>query len=255
MRFILLMVFLGGLVSCKKKTAGPMPELPSVPVRVPAIRSEMQAWPSPFWTAKGKIYLNMGGNSIPVNLSLRAEEGKAIWFSATAFGLLEVARGRVDQDSVRILDKVNNRCYRSGLNGLGAYLPVSMGIRHLQHFLMGRIFWDSLEAGKRNTAGDTLRLNGQQAGVDFSADLFQKFSLLKAKASIQAAEVNLENRDFRMVSGYPVAFYRDLRSRYEQGGQVSEAGLKMEYSRFDFVSAPPDMEFSLPPDCRPMELK
>ncbi len=223
--------------------------------KIPALKSEIQAWPAAWWTAKGKVYVNMGGSQIPVNLTIRSEEGKAIWFSASAFGLMEVARGRVDQDSVRILDKFNNRCIRTGLNGIGNYLPVGMGLKQLQHFLMGRVFWDSLEAGKKIIQNDTVRISGQQAGVQYAADVLGKFNLIKADAKLEGAEINLQNQDFRQISGFPVAFRKELKSRISSDGKMQEAGIRIEYSRFEFLQQAPDMEFSLPDDCTPMDLK
>jgi hypothetical protein len=253
MRFLPILFFLTAALACRQKK--PLTPSSGESEKKPAIRTEVQAWPSPWWSAKGKVYLQMGGSTIPVNLSLRSEEGNAIWFSASAFGLMEVARGKIDRDSVRILDKFNNRCIRTGLQGLGNYLPVSMGIRQLQHFLMGRVFWDSLEAGNRLVRNDTLRISGMQSGVRYAADILGKFNLVNAEASLESAGVSLQNRDFRDVSGFPVAFGKEVRSSTEIQGQKQEAGFRIEYSRFEFLQKAPDLEFSLPGDCTPMELK
>ena len=253
MRTILIIVLTGAVFACKQKKTSVKDSIPSG--KQAALQSEIQAWPSPWWTAKGKVYVNMCGNQIPVNLTLRAEQGKALWFSASAFGLMEVARGKVDQDSVRILDKFNNRCIRSGLQGLGNYLPVSMGIHQLQHFLMGRVFWDSLEAGNRSMKNDTLKIGGFQSGVRYNADILAKFNLIKADASLEGADINLKNTDFRDISGFPVAFGKELRSRTEFQGKTQEAGIRIEFSRFEFLQKAPDLDFALPEDCTPMELK
>jgi hypothetical protein len=253
MRIILIIILTGAVFACKQKKTKTQDSISSE--KKPALQSEIQAWPSPYWSAKGKVYIQMGGSNIPVNLSLRAEQGKALWFSASAFGLMEVARGKVDQDSVRILDKFNNRCIRSGLQGLGNYLPVSMGIHQLQHFLMGRVFWDSLEAGNRLMKNDTLKISGLQAGVRYTADIMAKFNLIKADASLEGADINLKNNDFRDISGFPVAFDKELRSRTEFQGKTQEAGIRIDFSRFEFLQKAPDLDFALPDDCTPMELK
>jgi hypothetical protein len=215
MRIYFIILFLSVLFSCKRKssTSG----LPSAREHN-SIRSEIQAWPGPWWTAKAKVFVALGGSNVPVNLTLRAEEGKAIWFSASAFGLMEIARGRIDQDSIRILDKFNNRCFRSGLKGLGIYLPVAMGVRQLQHFLMGRVFWDSLQAGTRFQSQDTTRLMGNQEGIQFSAEILAKYNLLKADASVGNAQMLMKNSDFRQIAGFPVAFSKTVRSRIGQEG-------------------------------------
>lgn len=253
MRILVIFLLTGATFACRQKK--PKQAEAAAAEKKQAMRMEAQAWPSPYWSAKGKIYIQMAGSSIPVNLSLRSEQGKAIWFSASAFGLMEVARGKVDRDSVRILDKFNNRCIRTGLSGLGNYLPVSMGILQLQHFLMGRVFWDSLETGNRLQLSDTLKISGSQSGVAYTADILARFNLIRAKARLEAAEVNLQNRDFRDVSGFPVAFGKEVKSRSESQGRVQESGVRIEFSRFEFLQKAPDLDFSLPDDCTPMELK
>jgi hypothetical protein len=253
---IVLLLLLSFAGACKKKANTETLKSETKQQREPALRSDIQAWPSPYWTAKGKVYVNISGNNMPVNITLRAEEGKVLWFSASAFGLMEVARGRVDRDSIRILDKFNNRCFRSNLTGLGSYLPVALSIKQLQHFLMGRVFWDSLEAGRRRVSSDTSFMQGNQAGVAFSASIFKQFQLLRASAEMgPAAMVTMENNSFKDVSGFPIAFGKEVNSRSENSGKTNDSKIRIEFSRFEFLKSAPDFEFSLPEDCVPMEIK
>jgi hypothetical protein len=224
--------------------------------REAALQSEYQNWPTPWWSAKAKVTFRSEGNSIPVNVNIRAEEGKALWFSATAFGLLEVARGRLDGDSLRVLDKVNNRCIRTAMAGFGSFLPLKTDIRQLQHFLMGRVFWDSLMRVQSKNMLDTLQLSGNQGDIAFRARLLGKYRLLQADADIQSGgQIRLQNSEFRDVSGFPVSFRKELSSKLPAGDKITEGGLKMEFTRFEFLNAAPEMEFSLPDDCSPMQLK
>jgi hypothetical protein len=257
MRSIIFLLFLLPIFgACKKKPSAESVKSDSKPQREPALRSEIQAWPSPYWTAKGKIYVSIAGNNMPVNITLRAEEGKMLWFSASAFGLMEVARGRIDRDSVRILDKFNNRCFRSRLSGLGSYLPVALSIKQLQHFLMGRVFWDSLEAGRQRVSSDSSFMQGTQAGVAFSASIFKQFQLVRASANMgQTANVSMENNSFKDVSGFPIAFGKEINSRSENSGKTNDSKIRIEFSRFEFLKAAPEFDFSLPEDCTPMEIK
>lgn len=254
MRYWLIYLMLLASSCASRKNTGSSPA--SAAAKPSALQSELQAWPSRWWSAKGKLSLTMNGNTFPLNLTLRAEEGKAIWFSASAFGLLEVGRGRIDGDSIRVLDKINNRCVRSGLNGLENYLPSGMGIKQLQHFIMGRVFWDSLVAAKSTASGDTSSFHGRQGNVGYRAKVLQKYQLLEARADLgEGSNIQLNNSDFRVFSGFPVCFRKELQSRIYRDGKETQGGLKIDFSRFEFLQQAPDMEFSLPADCQPMELK
>ena len=254
LRSSLFLILLASCASMKKKPAETKGSAGGN--KAPALQSEWQSWPSPWWSAKAKLTLQTEGVSIPLNVSIRAEEGKAIWFSATAFGLLEVARGKMDADSIRILDKMNHRCIRTAVSGFGSLMPLKTDVRQLQHFLMGRVFWDSLETGNSRNRLDTVHLSGVQASVAYRASLLGKYQLLRADAELQSGgAIQLKNSSFQEVSGFPVAFKKELSSKIPAGEKTAEGGLKIEFSRFEFLGNAPDMEFSLPDDCSPMELK
>lgn len=222
-----------------------------------SVKSEFQTWPGRWWSAKGKITVKVSGANLPLNITMRAEEGKAIWFSASALGLVEVARGLIHEDSLLLLDKMNNRCLRTRISNAGKFLPVNFGIRQLQHFLMGRVFWDSLFSMKSQINADTTHLNGTLGNVGYSASLLAKYQLLRAKADLgKGNELKLVNEDFRLVSGYPVSFYKEVEGKSEADPEgMLNNRIRLEFNRFEFLQNAPDMEFSLPVDCEPLEIK
>jgi len=240
------------LTSCSKhKTDGTNTSSKKADDKPAAILSDFDSWPQKYWTAKAKVFVTFKGNSIPVNLSLRAIQGKKIWFSANAMGLMEIARGVVNEDSILVWDKFNNQCYVSGMEGLGAYLPIPIGIQHLQHFLMGRVFWDSLAAGKQRVAGDTSFVEGSQGDASFTARILQKYNLLNASAHLASngSSVVLRNDQFKLSSSFQIAFHKEVVSRQNENGKTNESKIRFEFSKFEFVANPPDCSFELPGDC------
>ncbi len=244
--------------SCgKKKEAKPADDATVKKELPPAILSEFVAWPQNYWIAKAKVNLTMQGNSFSVNLTIRAERDKCIWFSANAMGLLEIARGKIDTDSARLLDKFHNTCYVGGVDGLGAFLPVPMKLSQLQHFLMGKVFWDSLAAGQKRISGDTSFLAGNQGDALFRARILQKYNLLDANAALSnnEATVSLKNTNFKPVSGFPVAFQKEVASSVKEEGKLNETKIRIEFTRFEFVAERPDLDFELPSDCERKVIK
>lgn len=247
--YIGLLLFAVGSNACRsaKKTKESDKKL-ATPAAKPAIRSNFDTWPTPFWTAKAKVTVLVGDNNIPVSVTMRAIENEAIWFSAQALGLLEVARGRIDRDSVRIWDKMNGRCFYGASNELGALFPVSVELKHMQHLLMGRVFWDSLAAGDRVARNDTQWVSGKLGDLDYSVELFQTYRLTKAqgKSPDSRFEVFMQNEEFKPVREFPVAFRKEIRSLSRERGEIQQNKVKIEFSRFDFVEDKPEISLEIP---------
>jgi len=255
-----ILLFLGLAVfclSCKKKVQNSSANNSDKnnQANVPALIMEQDNWPQEFWTAKAKISINHPQMNVSFNMTMRAEKDKQIWFSANAFGLMEVARGLVDKDSVRVWDKFNNRCMVGSLQVLQNYVPVPLALAQLQHFLMGRVFWDSLEAGKMEVKGDSSFVNGQQGTINFRASIWQKYLLHKAKATDSQLEVSLVNQNFKPVSNILIPFEKELKSNQLDDGKIQSSGLKIEFTKFEFLNVKPDFNLELPKDCNKQVLK
>jgi len=254
--FISIILIVSG-ISCKKKNqaAKDATEKSSKSERIPALMMEQDAWPQEFWTAKAKININHPQMNVSFNMTLRVEKDKQIWFSANAFGLIEVARGLVDKDSVRVWDKFNNKCMVGSLNVLQGYVPIPLGLGQLQHFLMGRVFWDSLVAGKIEVRGDSSFMQGSQGGINFNASIWQKYLLHKAKAMDDLLEVSLVNQNFKPVSNMLIPFEKLLNSNQLENGKMQSSGLKIEFTKFEFIREKPDFTLELPEDCKKQALR
>lgn len=217
----------------------------------PILRSETGVWPTPWWTAKAKVTLRSPAANLSFNMSIRAEQGKTLWFSANAFGLMEVARGIVTPDSVMALDKFNNRCYTGGTQSLGNYVPFQMELAQLQHFLMGRVFWDSLGLNQMRHVGDSTYVDGFQDDTQFSVATWQKYFLHRAHLNQNSGQttLNLENSDFRLVGDTKIGFRKLLNSKQIVDKKEEKSSLEIEFTRFEFVAAKPEMPLDLPSDC------
>lgn len=218
---------------------------------LPTLISETGTWPTPYWTAKAKVSIEHPGTNLSFNMVFRAEQGKALWFSANAFGLMEVARGMVTEDSVIALDKFNNQCYTGGTQSLKNYVPFQMGLSQLQHFLMGRVFWDSLGLNGMRQVGDSTYVDGVQDDTKFSVATWQKYFLHRATLNQNGGQMslNLENTDFRQVGPTKIGFNKQLNSSQMVDKKEEKSSLKIEFSKFEFVSNRPEMPLDLPSDC------
>jgi hypothetical protein len=257
--FLFGVCFLVLISSCKRKSAGlPTQAISEKKAEKPVYtKTDLAQWPTSNWTAKAKISLQHPGLNVSFQMNMRAIQNKAIWFSATAFGIMEVARGMVTQDSIFALDKINNRFYIGGLEGLESYVPIPLGLGQLQHFMMGRVFWDSLLVGKYENVGDSTYINGRLGDISFASSIYQKYFLHKASV-VQpqgSAQIQLVNDQFKINQGTQIAFRKQLKTQVVENGKTQQSGLEIEFSRFEFVAAAPEMPMDVPKDAERKILK
>lgn len=247
--FFVLLAF----TSCKKgkgKVGGSDSSGVAKPARPLPTATEWAEWPQPFWTAKAKVSVQHPGMNVSFQMSIRCEKGQCIWFSAQALGLFEVARGKVTADSIFVLDKINNRVLVGGLDGLQSYVPVPMGIAGLQHFLMGRVFWDSLFIEGKKESGDSTFISGSQGDISYSGNIWNRYFLVGANARMDEnqSQVSVRNLNFKSVGNSWIAYRKELNSSQFIKGKKEESGLNIDFSRFEFVGQRPEMDLEIPKD-------
>lgn len=247
----LFVLALLAFTSCKKGKKNPSitdSSTVSKPARPLPTPTEWADWPQPYWSAKAKVAVQHPGMNVSFQMSIRCEKGKCLWFSAQALGLFEVARGKITQDSIFVLDKINSRCLVGGLDGLQAYVPVPMGISGLQHFLMGRVFWDSLFVDRRRESGDSTYLAGNLGDITYSGSIWQRYFLADARARMDEnqTQVSVRNLNFKTAGNTWIAFRKEINSSQVVAGKKQDSGLNIDFSRFEFVNQRPEMDLEIP---------
>lgn len=239
--------------SCKKKNKSTYKSdtTKTKEATLPILQSEIGSWPSPYWTAKAKISVKSSATNLSFNMTMRAEQGKALWFSANAFGLMEVARGMVTEDTVVAHDKFNNRCYTGGIQSLKNYVPFDMGLIQLQHFLMGQVFWDNLGLNNIRQVGDSTYIDGIRENTHLFVSTWQKYFLHKAHVNQNAGQIllQMENSDFRPVGPTKIGFRKKLNSSQVVDKKEEKSSLEIEFTKFEFVNSRPEMPLDIPADC------
>ena len=242
--------------SCKTKKAATATAGAGDTARPLYTKTAFEQWPTPYWSAKAKVSIQHPSMNVGFSMTMRAVEGEALWFSANAFGIMEVARGVVTKDSVFALDKVNNRLYVGGLQGLEQYVPIPMGVSQLQHFLMGRVFWDSLVVANYQQAGDSTFITGNEGDIAFASKVWLRYFLqsVQAQSNRQNMSFRLENSQFKPNRATQVAYRKSLRSKFVEDGKEVNSGLDFDFSKFEFADQRPEMPFDFPSDAERVKL-
>lgn len=240
--------------SCQKKSGKSATKSDSLhnekPVKT-AEKTRFANWPQPYWTAKAKVNVQHPSLNVSFQMSIRCEKDACLWFSAQALGLFEVARGKIRRDSIFIHDKINNRCLVSDLSLLENYVPFPLGIGQLQHFLMGRVFWDSLYVDDRRQVEDSTFISGNQGDFWYAASIGQQYFLARAEAKSEEtrAKVLLQNQLFKSIGSTLVAFKKDIFTSQLVEGKPQDSRIQIEFTRFEFLNQRPEMDLNIPSDC------
>lgn len=260
-RFLLALALIAIQFSCKRHKAGKngssnLGADSAVKSDPTVLKMNPGIWSSPWWTAKAKVGISSPKLNVNFNLVLRAEKDQKIWFSATAFGLLEVARGLATPDSLLIWDKFNNRCYKGKLNTMGNYLPMSLRLDQLQHFLLGRVFWDHLAASESWQRSDTTLLKGTYENIQYRASVWKDSYLASVNASTSEKELvlNLRNNQFKQQQDQWFPMSRLLIGEEKKPAGIEKSALSMEFTKFEFLIQSPDFQLNIPADCVPVPL-
>lgn len=91
-------------------------------------------------SAKASVKTEIGDNTNSFNINLRLQTDSIIWISISPLLGIEVARVMITQDSVKFMDRLNNRYSVSDFDFLTKLLKVNVDFDILQGILTGNLF-------------------------------------------------------------------------------------------------------------------
>jgi hypothetical protein len=92
------------------------------------------------FSAKASVKTTIGDESNSFNINLRIKTDSIIWISVSPLLGIEVARVMVTRDSVRFMDRINNKYSVSDFNFFNDLLQVNVDFDILQGVLTGNLF-------------------------------------------------------------------------------------------------------------------
>lgn len=91
-----------------------------------------------FMAAKGKAKINNGSSEISLSINFRIKKDSIIWASITALAGIEVARAYITPDSIKVLDRINNRYLRNSFSYLNELANADLDFSMLQAALTSK---------------------------------------------------------------------------------------------------------------------
>ncbi|MBL7810602.1 MAG: DUF4292 domain-containing protein [Bacteroidetes bacterium] len=97
-----------------------------------------------YFSSRMAVDFNDGENEMSGNISLRMRKDSLLWFSASASLGIQVAKGIITRDSVKILDLINKNYYLYGIKDLAGTFGAEISLRELQNLILGNPMFDTI---------------------------------------------------------------------------------------------------------------
>lgn len=198
-----------------------------------------------FFSGKAKVHYEGRGEKHDFAANIRMEQGKRIWVSITALGLVEVARLLITPDSIMLINRLKKEAQVLPFSEAGKLLPVAVDFPTLQHLIIG----NALRTGGEPT--DATDFGGGLSLVISANEFQQQLSFNKTDSTLRQQQLRstaaegpsllIQYGDYGPVAGRRFAAQRVL--NVQDKGQ--ELYMDMEFNSVEF-DKPVEFSFSIP---------
>jgi hypothetical protein len=143
---VFLWVLAGFFSACKsRQKAQPVPAAEGkgpqeASVQQLLARLDSTAFKSDWVQGKASVTTFQEGNETSFNINLRARRDSVLWISISPLLGIEVARVLITPDSVKLLDRLNNRYQASSFEAINKLLQLKVNFEIVQSLLFGNFF-------------------------------------------------------------------------------------------------------------------
>ncbi len=202
---------------------------------------------SPEWfESKLRIDYADDDMSISASATLRLRKDSLLWLSVKKLGF-EVARVQVTQDSVYVLDRINNEYTIEGLDYLAESYGLPAGsLSQLQDFILGNPVFVETDGLGIEPLGPTYRLKGNAPNMELSYLVGAEDFLLKKMAVTDLRndqEMSALFKDYAEIEGdQKFSYIRNLALESKYSGQ---ANVGLQFSNVQ-LNVPKVFRFDIP---------
>ncbi|MBL0073210.1 MAG: DUF4292 domain-containing protein [Bacteroidetes bacterium] len=144
--FVVVVAVMTGLSSCKTRHKAQVPVVKDDknPDDKSAPDLQQLIYDNSFkvnsFSAKASVKTNIGDQSNSFNINLRIKTDSVIWISVSPLLGIEVARVMITRDSVKFMDRLNNKYSNSDFRFFNDLLNVNIDFEIIQGILTGNLF-------------------------------------------------------------------------------------------------------------------
>lgn len=184
-----------------------------------------------WFTGKAKVKYDDGNKAQNFTANIRMKKDSIIWISITSLMGIEAARLTIDQDSIRVLDRLKKRYIVEPVSRSDQYLPFDLDLGMVQDLLAGNFLWstDGKLKSKVDDGKHVLFIDNKTFESTFwvrPADHVILNVLIKEMAA--GREVGVQVSNFETEEGRTVGTERNIEFTDKNGYRLQ---IDMDYSR------------------------
>lgn len=203
-----------------------------------------------WYSAKGRLAINVDGTTQTVDLKLRMRQDSTIWLAVSMIGI-EGGRALLTPDSITILNRLNATYLVQPYSYFQKKYNIPLSFQSLQEMLIGNAP-DRNDIGWRSDRDSThylltKTLDAEQLDYHLSGTTFFLTHLELVNLRMQQY-FKLENSDFQPVNGKNLPFVRTMQVKSADLQQPLLVGI--EFSKVELPETAPSMQLVIPADYR-----
>ncbi|MEN0046124.1 MAG: DUF4292 domain-containing protein [Bacteroidota bacterium] len=237
------LLFALALTSCKgsKKAASKDGVVDAKAVQLKLIQNQVRA---DWFSASARISANGGGFSQSASASIKMKKDSFIWMSVKKLGF-EIARAKITNDSVFLIDRFNRQYMVNDLNFLSESYNLPANLQTLQAVVLGNPVFFSMNDLELSETEENYELTN--TGTKKGRYLLTKtaFALQEMELSDTENDQNLKIRfkDYRALD--TEHFFSYLRLLSLDSPDVGEMEVELNYQKVE-INKPTSIRFEIP---------
>lgn len=241
--FIVLLLIMAAACGTSRKTPDSLPKVRTARALVDhMVRQQLNV---EWFAARAKIDYEDNERGVSASATIKMKKDSVIWISIRKLGF-EVARVQADQDSVYLINRLNNEYMVKELEYLAEEYQLPADLRTLQSVLLGNPIFFQLKDLELETVDDKYRLSGQsnQWKNQFWLDSQNLLLLMMNYEDLRRRrQLDIRMEDYRDVdAGQKFSYLRQISVDSRELGSVE---VSIDFSDVD-INVPQEIRFSIP---------
>lgn len=241
--FLLLIVFSITITACKKELSGTATKEYTL--------EDLEVVPLAFnyLSAKSRIRFQDKSNNISLSATIRIKKDSLIWFSLSPALGIEAVRGIVTQDSVKIMNRLNQVYNQYDFDALSKKFNFEINFGLIQSMLLGDMPFEQSVDDKIVLVNNNFMIH-QQAG-DVLVDNYINAERMKAER-VQLAERSSDNTltllysDFHLFDDVLIPYSNKIILNYQEGKERRTTLIDIDHGKTELANASLEFPFNIP---------
>lgn len=203
-----------------------------------------------YFNSKAKVNYDDGKSSLGFVVNIRMKKDSIIWMSALAPFGLEAARALITRDSVKIMDRLNNRYEEYSISWLKQNFNADLSFENLQNLLLGNMVVPPYKQNKVNDAegSDCVVIEQKMDNMSISNSISRekkKVIALNIKENT-GNNLSVNYSEFGQLGKYIFPFENIIEANVREKGQDKTVKIMIKHNKAEISDEPLNFAFNVP---------